>query len=302
MEKENKPCFTKARNWIMLMILVWGFVFLSVSGPAIAQESEETEESLIHWSFANQFGTGIYEISEDKTLYILRVQPRFHLDLTPDRADPSRHIYLELGVPVSVGTHRFKLGDVFQGDYPERVRQFALGAAVGLEVPVSSRWRIRPHVHFGWGTLLGEEEEKSWMYGGDFMSRFQVEMGTSDLFIINILGWYGHSSTIGDPENITAFKNALEARIPLGKLKFKGNPLYLKPHIANFWYLKEIEYLFHPEKDPLNIGSIWEIAIAVGGKEKTRLWLFNLDRVGFAVDFGDGHWGFKVVFSSLFYK
>ena len=134
------------------------------------------------------------------------------------------------------------------------------------------------------------------------MSRFQIGLNASDLYIINILGWYGHSSTKENPENITAFTNALEARIPLGNLKFKGTPLYLKPHIANFWFLKEIEYILHPEKDPINIGSSWELALAVGGKEKTRLWIFNLDRVGFAVNYGDGHWGFRVVFSSLFYK
>jgi len=286
-----------------VLIIVFLGIWMSLSAnPVSARELDDPEQPSIHWAFANQLGTGIYQIGENNQIYILQVKPRFHLDLTPGRSDPARHLLLEFSLPLSIGVHTFKWGDLLQGKYPDRLRQLSFAPGVALEIPVSRIWTLRPQLHVGWGTLLGDEKERAWIFGLDLKSRLQFTVGRYDLFLLNGLALYGHTSNLEKSEDILAVINGLEGHIPLGSLKFRDNPLYLKAHLINTWFVEEIEYLFHADEDPINLGMNWEIGLAIGAKKRIRLWIFSLDRAGVSFSLGKMHRGIVIFFSSRFFR
>lgn len=285
----------------LFLVLAWGFRPLLLAGPAAAQEGTK-DKNLVHWAFANQLGSGVYRIGEDNRLYVIRVNPRFSLDLTPGRQNPDRHVLLEFGFPVSFGIHRFDSSEGNLRGLPNRLHQYGLAVSSGLELPFSRMWRVRAAGHLGRGALLGEFKETAWIYGGDLLSRLQFEFGKSALFVINNLGWYAHSSNKDVAEDLTLLMNALETHFPLGRLAFKKQPLYLKLHLANFSFLKGIGYFFHPAKEPVRIRPKWELGFAVGAKKPIRLAFLRFDRVGLAVSFSDDHWGVRFYSNSLFYR
>jgi hypothetical protein len=278
-------------------------LWISLTGqPAAAREQDESNQNRIHWAFANQLGTGIYKIGENNEIYILRANPKFHVTLTPGRPNPERHLLMEFSLPLSIGVHRFRWDDLLGGKFPDRLRQLSFAPGVALEIPIGPIWSLRPQMHAGWGTLLGDEKERAWIFGLDLKSRIRFAVGRSDLYLLNGLAFYGHTSNTGNPEDILAVINGLEGHVPLGSLKFRDNPLYLKAHLINTWFIEEIEYLFHADEEPIYLGMNWEIGLGIGVRKRLRLWIFSLDRAGIGFNFGKVHRGITVFFSSRFHK
>jgi len=286
----------------VLIIAFLGIWISLAANQVTAREQDDPEQPSIHWAFANQLGTGVYKIGENNQIYILQVKPRFHLDLTPGKSGPAHHLLLEFNLPLSIGVHTFKWGDLLQGKYPERLRQLSFAPGVALEIPVSRIWSLRPQLHAGWGTLLGDEKERAWIFGLDIRSRLRFAVGRSDLFLLNGLALYGHTSNLEKSEDILAVMNGLEGHIPLGSLEFHDNPLYLKVHLINTWFVEEIEYLFHADEEPINLGMNWEVGLAIGAKKKIRLWIFSLDRAGVSFSLGKMHRGIVFFLSSRFFR
>jgi hypothetical protein len=209
---------------------------------------------------------------------------------------------LEISLPVSLGFDRFRWAELWREDHSPKLRQFGLAAGLGLEIPLHPSWTLRPHAYLGWGKLVDAEEERAWMYGTDLNSRVRFRLAGKDAYLLNSVGWFGYASTQERQENLIGLMNGVEAHLPLGKLRVKGEPLFFKTHLVNFWYFGKVEHLFYPGERPRSLGSRWELGLAVGGRNRIRFLLFKLDRVGVGVHYGRGYWGLRVFFNSLFYK
>lgn len=170
----------------------------------------------------------------------------------------------------------------------------------GLELkwPVTSRWVLKPFGHYGWGKELKGEDE-AWIYSAGIHSVFDLKDHIAGLKLLNGLQWCGYTPKSGITDRFARLITGLEGLYPMGDLTFQSHRLYLRPHIAHFWYFNDIDFqLFTEEASEIN--QELEMAFAVGPAEPFRLWLIEIDRIGLAYRVGNHLQGIRLFASSIF--
>jgi hypothetical protein len=273
-------------------------LFFSVEKPMSAQVTATREDtSIIPWAFAVAIGSGIYGIGEENTIYVIRAQPRISIYFSEERTPGERRFKLEFKLPVAIGVHHF---DIIRGEFPSSLQNISFAPGVEVQIPVTSRWTLRPHVHFGYGRELASDGESAWIYWAGLRSLLTFGVGKFDFGLINTLTRGGYTPNMGEAQNLSMLGTGLEIDHPLGSLKSGGDQLYIKSHVFNFWYLDQLELFLAPDRDPVELRMEWEIGLAIGKKGKLKIWLFKFDRIGIGYRFSDYTQGIRIFFGSYF--
>src|SRR5690606_35226549 len=121
--------------------------------PATAWAQEE-EVASIHWAYSTYFGTGWYQVNDERDAFAIRYAPRKPLREASINDDGSRTVGMELRLPITVGLNHFPLDDIAGSVDPANLANISITPGIYFDVPLNERWMLRPFVAAGWGTVL----------------------------------------------------------------------------------------------------------------------------------------------------
>ncbi|MFC1688046.1 hypothetical protein ACFL07_00115 [Pseudomonadota bacterium] len=263
----------------MRLIPIILFVMLSSSSlqaQAVARDPEPIRQ--VHWAMGAFFGTGWYRVDKNRSVFVFRIPPRQTISKAGFDAEGNRKLGIEIQYPLSFGLHSFDdIPDFIDFDNYGTVT-FTPG--VQVEIPVNSKWSLRPYAHIGAGY---EEESDKWAgiwYGG-IKSRYLL--GESDRLrwsMLSAIYYAGYKPEYEERGRYGSVMGGLEFSQPLGKLTMGGDPLRLNWHLTYNYLFDKLN--FHIADDRVeSIQDQWEIGLALAKEGKPlKLWFMNFEHVG----------------------
>jgi len=272
-----------------------------VFAVAARADAQLEDVSTIHWAYSTYFGTGWYQIGEDRDAFAIRFALRKPLRKASLNEDGSRTIGMELRFPITLGLDHFPLDDIEGSLDPDNLANISVTPSIYFDLPMNERWMLRPFVAAGWGTVLNGDES-AWTYWTGLRSRFRFKTGNVESALINSIGFVGYTPSTGPSTNFWPITTVVEMAAPLGNLRLDGRQLVLHWH-AGYTFFRDDLDIVRRDLTTEQISDQWELGLAVSKvDERIRVWRFSFDRVGLAYRFSsDGELkGLGLQFRSLF--
>lgn len=266
--------------------------------PAYAQDSDA---SSVNWAYSSYFGSGWYQIEGDQDVYVLRMTPRWTTrEFAIDRFG-NRRMGVKFKLPITAGLNVFELDNIPGALEPENLSSLSITPGVDIEIPVTTRWLLRPFASLGWGTILNDSES-AWTYWGGIKSRYGFQSGKLGWALLNSVGFVGHSPSSGPSEKFWPLSIGFEFDYPVFQPTDNDAQLFLYWHLNYTTFEDDVDFDTEIGKvDP--IVDQWEIALAIGKREgRIKVWFMEFDRLGLgyrASSNGELR-GITFVFRSLF--
>jgi len=282
----------KYRNHLSLPGLV--ILLLCLSGPG-STSAEEPEYEPVHWAYSSFFGSGWYQIQDNRSVFVLRIPPRQTLRKPSISETGVRKLGIEIKYPLTLGLHDIDdLGGIIESDNFGTV-SFAPG--VVLEIPVNKRWHLRPFAHAGWGKEL-DSGESAWLYYAGVKSRYTFPGKKYDWSLLNSLYYAGYTPDAGRSDHLAVAQSGVELRQPLARATLFGQPVDLHWSLMYSFLGRELHFnlpdgQFDPIKDQ------YEAAIAMSLRNGPyQFWIFRVHRLSLGYQFSSND-DFKAITFSV---
>ena len=288
---------TKTRGNLFRLVVSSACLFLAPGGAS----AQEASSSSVHWAYSSYFGTGWYQVSGDRDVFVLRTTPRWELRKANYAEDGKRTIGIEFKFPITIGLDRFDINDIPGAADLENLASLSVTPGVDVTIPISERWALRPFVSLGWGTLLNDSES-AWTYWTGIKSRYAFQNGKLNWALINSVAYVGYTPTEGPSEDFWPLMAGLEFDYPLGQSERDHEQLFLSWHGMYTTFEHNLDLVIEDDST-LPITDQWEFGLSFHKEnERIKIWLFSFDRLGLAFRFsssGDLK-GISFVFRSVF--
>jgi len=236
----------------------------------------------VHWALGAFFGTGWYQVDSNRSVFILRIPPSQTLREASLAADGERKLGIEIHYPVSLGLS--KLEDIPDFIDYQNFSTLSFTPGLELEIPVNSRWSLRPNAHLGYG-WESENKDSAWIWYGGIKSRLRLGDGRVRWSLLNALHYAGYKPQYQQRGQYGGIMTGLEFSQPLGSLELHDEPLYLNWHLTYDWYFDRLNFHLGPERLE-SFREQWEIGLALGKRgAPIRLWFMSFEHVGLAYRF-----------------
>ncbi len=266
-----------------------------------AGQAQETTDNSVHWAYSSYFGSGWYQVSDDRDVFVIRGTPRWELREANFVADGERVIGIELRFPITAGLDRFSTSDVAGAIRPDNISSLSVTPGIDITIPVTERWWLRPYAAIGWGTALNDSES-AWTYWAGVNSRYTFQRGKLNWSLVNAVTYVGNTPNTGPSDDFWPLMAGLEFDYPFGNHQLDKEQLYLSWHGLYTSFEDDLDQV-------LENGSIepitdqWEFGVSLRRAEKRiKIWFLSFDRLGLAYRFsssGDLK-GITFIFRSVF--
>jgi hypothetical protein len=281
---------------LLLRIPLLMAVGLGLTLPAGAQVAVTQREvdSLYHWAYSAAFGTGAYRVGEDE-VFVLKVEP-----VIPLRFLQNRGVSTRLRLPLTFGLQTIDLGDLGDiVDLSTNLQTVSFVPGIDFKIPIKGSWILKPYAHYGYGAQMsGAESAQIYFFG--LNSRVALPtLGAFGIDMINGLQWFGQVPHNARSDSFARLVTGFEGNQALGSWRVDGRQLYLKPHLAHYWYFNTIG--FGQIQDPMvELKQEFEVGLAVGIEERISLKVMSFDRFGVAYRGGGDLQAIRIYLSSVF--
>ena len=231
----------------------------------------------VHWAVGAFFGTGWYQVDDNRSVYILRIPPRQTVREAELDEDGQRRLGIEIQYPLALGLNRLdEVPDFIEFD---NYATFSFTPGVQVEIPVDSRWSLRPYVHLGYG-WESESQEGALIWYGGIKSRYRLADGRARWSLLNGLFYAGYKPEFEDRGRYGSFMAGLEFNQPLRSLRLDDDPLYLNWHLTYNWFFDALS--FHVDEDRVeSFQDQWELGLALGKRDSPlKIWFMSFEHIG----------------------
>jgi hypothetical protein len=272
------------------------FIVACLAQPAAKAQDLNLES--VHWAYSSYFGTGWYEVNDERNVYVLRMTPRWDLREANIAEDGARRIGYELSLAITAGLDRFSLDDLPGVVEPDNLASLSVTPGISMTVPVTERWSLRPFAHIGWGKLLSGSSS-AWAYWGGIKSRLEFQSGKLEWALLNAITYVGSSPSDSFDDNFWPVMIGLDFDYPIGHSE---QQLFLGLHTTYTTFENDLELsVKFNEIEPIT--DQWEVGVSLHRKEQPlKFWFFRFDRLGLgyrASSTGDLR-GVTFIFRSVF--
>ena len=231
----------------------------------------------VHWAMGAFFGTGWYQVENNRNVYILRVPPSQSLRESSINADGERTLGIDLQYPVSFGVSSLDALDDFLDFDNYATVSFTPG--VQVEIPMTQKWYLRPYVNLGWGTELNSSDS-AWIFYGGIKSRYRLGGEQVDWSLLNSLNYAGYNPDVGSSGKYGSFMTGLEFDHPLKELTLGGDDLWLNWHVTYSYLFDDINF-YVADGQTGTVSDQWELGLALGkGRKNMKFWFLKFEHVG----------------------
>jgi hypothetical protein len=262
----------------------------------------------IPWAYSAYFGTGVYEVDNGETSYVIRVAPSWRIREASLDDQGHRAIGWRIRAPMAFGLYDFDTSALGTTLKLKNVSTLTTVPGVEFDIPMTKRWSLRPFAAFGYGAQL-DGSSSAWVYWAGLKSKYTFSADGFDWAIVSALTYSGYTTAHNDAVTSNVHKSsvlplltAFEFDRPIEK-KIGGEPVHLYWHLGYTDYLANKPLLVGSFVTSVNIDDEWELGMAFGrGKEPLKLWRLHWDRVGLSYRFSSDHrfQGISLSFSSIF--
>jgi hypothetical protein len=256
------------------------FLLIAIPSVPFAQDATPAYEPVrqVHWAMGAFFGTGWYQVDDNRSVFVFRVPPRQTVRQSGIDANGKRTIGVEILYPLTFGLHNLdEIPDFL--DY-DNFGTISLTPGVQLEIPINNQWALRPYAHIGAGY---ENESGRWAsiwYGG-LKSRYLL--GDSERLqwsLLNSVNFAGYKPEYASRGQYGSVMTGLEFNQPLAGLQIGGEPLRLNWHLTYSHLFDKLN--FHIEEDRVeSIQDQWEIGLALAKRNtKMKIWFMSFEHIG----------------------
>ncbi|MDZ7645527.1 MAG: hypothetical protein U5K76_15695 [Woeseiaceae bacterium] len=278
----------------------WLLLLCAGAMPLPAQAQAEPVNT-VPWAYATWFGTGWYEIGDERDAFALRIVPRVEWREAALSDDGERRVGIHFRFPVTVGLNQFPLDDLAGSVDPDNLANISVTPGIYFDVPVSERWSLRPFAAAGWGSVLNGSDS-AWTYWAGIKSRWRLTDGSPELALINAAGFVGYSPDEGRSEQFWPLETALELTHPVAELDEGNDRLQLVWHVKHTHFHGSLD-LLDADGTGAEVNEQWELGLAFARRDAPiRIWRLEFDRLGLAyrLSSGGGLRGVGLIFRSLF--
>ena len=248
----------------------------TLHAQALASDPEPVRQ--VHWAMGAFFGTGWYQVNDNRSVFVFRIPPRQTIRQSEIDLNGKRSIGVEILYPLIFGLHNLdKLPDFL--DY-DNFGTISFTPGVQLEIPINSRWALRPYAHLGAGY---ERETGDWasMWYGGLKSRYLL--GDSERLrwsLLNSINYAGYKPQFESRGEYGSAMAGLEFNQPLRGLQIGGESLRLDWHVTYDYLFDKLN--FHIDEDRVeSIQDQWEIGLALAKKDNNfKIWFLNFEHIG----------------------
>jgi hypothetical protein len=270
---------TKERLSLLLLFGAALFAGLAHSPPVPAQLQAANEEPAkqVHWAMGAFFGTGWYQVDENRTVYVFRIPPRQTVRESSFDENGKRKLGVEIQYPLSIGLHDLdELPDFIDFD---NYGTLSFTPGVQVEIPVTQKWYLRPYVHIGYGVETNTSDS-AWIYYGGLKSRYRLGSGRVDWSLLNGLYFAGYKPEYENRGRYASFMTGIEVNQPLKRFELGGDELFLNWHVTYTYLYDRLN--FHVDEDRVeSIDDQWELGLALGkGDKNMKIWFISFEHVG----------------------
>jgi hypothetical protein len=263
----------------------------------------------IPWAYSAYFGTGVYEVDDGETSYVIRVAPSWRIREASLDEQGHRAIGWRIRVPIALGLHDFDTSALDTTLKLENASTLTAVPGVEFDIPMTGRWTLRPFASLGYGAQL-DGTSSAWVYWVGVKSKYTFAAEGFDWAIVNTLTYSGYTTAHNDAvtsnvhtsSRVLPLLTAFEFDRPIDK-QIGGQPVHLYWTFGYTDYLASKPLLLGSLVTSVDIGDEWELGMAFGrGKEPLKLWRLRWDRVGLSYRFSSDHrfQGISLSFSSIF--
>jgi hypothetical protein len=240
-------------------------------------EPPPNPEEQVHWAVGAFFGTGWYKVDDNRSVFVLRIQPRQALRDASLDADGQRKPGIEIVYPLSIGLS--KLDDIPDFIEFDNYATLSFTPGVQVEVPINPAWSLRPFVNLGLGWEIESQEGAVIGYGG-LKSRYRFRDGRLRWSLLNGVYYAGYRPEFEDRGQYGALMAGLELNQPLDRLKHQGDSLDLNWHLTYHWYFDRLN--FHSDADTFaSFRDQWEMGVAIGKRDRPLdLGFLSFEQIG----------------------
>jgi len=273
------------RSFLIILLLI--VLPSMLHAQTVAREPEPARQ--VHWAMGAFFGTGWYQVDDNRSVFIFRIPPRQTIRKSGFDQDGKRELGIEIHYPLSFGLHNMDdIPDFIDFDNYGTVT-FTPG--VQLEIPVNRKWYLRPYAHIGAGY---ERETNKWAgiwYGGIKSRYFLGDSGRLRWSLLNAVYYAGYKPEFEERGRYGSFMTGLEFNQPLGSLEIGDDQLWLNWHVTYNYLFDRLN--FHIEEDLVeSIRDQWEIGLALSkGNKPMKIWFMNFEHIGLSFKWSsNGHY------------
>jgi hypothetical protein len=266
---------------LVMPLLMLVFLTCTVAGNAAAQAQKlaarDDPAKQVHWAMGAFFGTGWYQVDDNRSVFVFRIPPRQTLRESSFDENGKRKLGIEIQYPLSFGLHNLdELPDFVDFD---NFATITFTPGVQVEIPVNKKWYLRPYVHIGYGAEINSSDS-AWIYYGGIKSRYQLSSGRFNWSLLNAVYLAGYKPEFSKRGRYGSFMTGLEFNQPLKSFKLGGDDTWLNWHFTYNYLFDRLN--FHVDEDRVeSIGDQWEIGLALGkGRKNIKLWFISFEHVG----------------------
>ena len=275
----------------MLMLLV-------VNQEGQAQAGTEPNEQ---WVNASYFGTGWYQLNENRDVYVLKVAPRWTVGEAGFDDEDKRNVAITYRVPMTFGLSQFDFNDVPGILDPDNLSTASLAFGMDVDVPLSERFSLRPLAEVGYARVLGESDS-AWTYLAELRSRYSFRPGKLEWDLLANLGFVGFTPKAGNSDQFTFATLAAEFGYPVDWFGRTDSQTMFYWSIGYTEFIDEIGFdAGIPGIE--SVSNYWQAGAAIGKRDTPiRIGFLNFDRLGLAYNYGNTGQlrGIRFVFRSLY--
>ena len=276
---------TTMRGFLIILLSI--VIPSALHAQSVARDPDPVRQ--VHWAMGAFFGTGWYQVDENRSVFVFRIPPRQTVRKSGFDELGKRKLGVEIHYPLSFGIHR--LDDIPDFIDFDNYGTVTFTPGVQVEIPINSKWYLRPYAHIGAGY---ERETGKWAgiwYGG-LKSRYLL--GESDRFrwsLLNAIYYAGYKPEFEERGRYGSIMTGLEFNQPLGNLEFGGEPVWLNWHVTYNYLFDRLN--FHIEDDRTeSIRDQWEIGVALARNNRNvKIWFMSFEHIGLSFKWSsNGHY------------
>jgi hypothetical protein len=251
---------------------------LSLTGSARAQELRAEQSNVLHFAFASQVGSGVYDVN-GRTVQIYRIPVGVRLP----EVDPTWGWRLTL--PVTIGFFDLEPEDFLHTNVRENLSTVSFVPGLRFELPIRKNITIEPFVEGGmaWDLSGGT---RTWVYAAGIASEIRFPWHELDGRLGNKLLWAGIT---GDGALLADDYGELETGLELSQplwFGIHGRPVDAGLFAMSYLYFEPLE-AFRSSGD-FEMRDQWEIGFTFGTRPPLEYKKVRMPRIGLSYRFGDG--------------
>ena len=254
------------------------FLCLSMAIPGVLKAAQEDTDASTHWAFSAFFGTGWYQIPDNRSVYIFRIPPRQVVRQSFfDGSAETRKVGIEIHYPLTLGLVDIKdIGGIIS---PDNFGTVSFTPGIELEIPVTQKWYLRPLAHAGWGRETNGGNS-AWIYYAGIKSRYTPGNGGIQWSLLNAFNFAGYKPERGASDSLASFMVGAELRQPISWMASSGDQLNLDWHFTYTRLVDKADFTL-PRQISKSVNDEWEFGLALQRQGRPiRIWFVDFEHVG----------------------